>query len=87
MKKFVYPAVFYYDNVTKMYCAAIKDLAIYIDGETVEEAHKLVTEILESFIVTSLKYDDELPPPTPFEEVVEKYPKNLVMLVECSVNN
>lgn len=87
MKKFVYPAVFYYDNVTKLYCAAIKDLAIYIDGETVEEAHKSVTELLKVFVSTSLKYDDELPQPSPFDEIVAKYPKNLVMLVECSMSN
>lgn len=86
MKKFVYPAVFYYDNVTKLYCAAIKDLAIYIDGESVEEAHKIITQMLESFVKLSLKFGDELPSPTPFEEMVEKYPKNMVMLVECTVN-
>lgn len=85
MKKFVYPAVFYYDNVTKLYCAAIKDLAIFIEGETVEEAHKFVTDLLKVFVSTSMKYGDALPDPTPFEQMVDKYPKNLVMLVDCTV--
>ena len=86
MKKFVYPAVFYYNDATRLYCAAIKDLAIYMSGETVEEAHKYATEVLSDYISLSLKYGDEVPQPTSFEETVEKYPKNLVMLVECSVN-
>lgn len=86
MKKFVYPAVFYYDNATKLYCAAIKDLAIFIDGETVEDAHNSASELLKVFISTSLKYEDDIPEPTSFEEFVGKHPQNLVMLVECEIN-
>ena len=83
MKKYVYPAVFYYDEQAKLYCAAIEDLALYIDGETVEQAHASAAEILKFFIDTSLKYGDDLPLASSFVEVVTKHPKNLVMLVEA----
>lgn len=85
MRKFVYPAVFYYDNVTKLYCAAVKDLAIFIDGTTVEDAHKSASELLKTYMSTSLKYGVDIPEPTSFDLFVSRYPKNLVLLVECEV--
>lgn len=85
MNKFVYPAVFYYDQNSKTYCAAIDDLALYTVGDTVEDAHKNASAVLETFVSTSLKYDFEIPTPSSFDELILKHPKNLVMLVECSV--
>ena len=82
MKRFVYPAVFYYDQATKAYCAAMKDLSLYIDGDTVEDAHVNIAEMLESYIKTALKYEMELPEPSSFDKMVEENPKELVMLVE-----
>lgn len=82
MKRFIYPAVFYYDEATKTYCAAINDLSLYKDGDTVEDAHVNITEMLEVYINTAIKYEMELPEPSSFDEVVEKHPKNMVMLVE-----
>lgn len=85
MKKFIYPAVFYFDKNTKTYCAAIKDLALFVDGETIEEAHKNASDVLESFVSMVLKFGDEMPTPSVFDEFIVQFPKNLVMLVECYI--
>lgn len=84
--KYIYPAVFYYDKNTNAYCAAIEDLALYVDGATVEEAHKNASDVLHAFAGVVLRNGDQMPPPTEFEEVTKQYPKNLVILVECLVN-
>lgn len=85
MKKFVYPAVFYYDNETKTYCAAINDLSLFIEGDTVEEAHENASAALKIYISTSLKYGDDIPEPSSFDDVMEQYSKHIVLLVECNL--
>ena len=85
MINYKYPAVFYYDKPSKTYCAAIDDLAIYMVGDTVEDAHLSASEVLLSYIKTSLKYGFDIPDATSFDELTKKHPNELVMLVECNI--
>lgn len=85
MKKFVYPAVFYYDDDTKTYCAALDDLALYVEGDTVEQAHENASSALEIYISSCMRYEDDIPEPSSFDDIIEKHPRNIVLLVECSL--
>ncbi len=87
MKKFSFPAVIFRDDEADCFCVAISDVNIFCDGETVEQAHKRAGEFLNAYIDFALANDMEIPEPTPFKDVVLKYPKNLVVLVESIVDN
>ena len=86
MQKFVYPAVVYHDEDTNTYVMTIVDLYIAGEGDSVEEAHENVQNSLCRYIEGTIKYNLDFVEPTKFEDVRKKYPKNLVMLVECNVD-
>lgn len=87
MQKFVYPAVVFHDEDTNTYAMVIDDLYIAGEGDSVEEAHKSVQDSLYRYIEGTIKYDLDFVEPTKFEDVRKKYPNNLVMLIECSVDS
>ncbi len=79
-----YPCVFYYDAETNSYTAAIHDLELFVEGNTVEEAFLRAKEILNTYIKYAKKYDEELNEPTSFDEV-KKNNKNIVLLVDAQI--
>ena len=85
MKAYVYPAVLYKDEEVGGFTIAIFDLSLFNEGDTVEEAHKIMQSMLVSYVETCLKYGIELPPPSDFNKVIEANPKNLCILVEAQV--
>lgn len=80
-----YPCVFYYDAETNSYTAAIHDLDLFVEGDTVEEAFENAKKLLTSFLKYAKKFDEEINEPTPFEEV-KKNNNNIVCLVDAQVN-
>ena len=78
MKKFVYPAVVYYDDDAKVYVVAIDELGLYCEGSTVEEAQNAMNDTLDTYITTALEFNCEIPDPADFNKKVAEFPKNIV---------
>lgn len=87
MRKFVYPAVLYFDEEAQSYTIAIHDLALYTEGSSVEVATNNAQGFLNNYLECALKYDIEIPEASNFSEVISKYPKNLVVLVESKIDD
>ncbi len=86
MKKFVYPAVVYRDDEANVYVMSIDELGLFIEGDSVEEAHELMNEALESYITYALQFNCEIPQAQNFNVVMAKNPKNLVLLVDTMID-
>jgi predicted RNase H-like HicB family nuclease len=87
MKKFVYPAVLFYDETEQQYTIAMFDLQLYAEGKTVEEAVATAQAYLDKYLEMAFSYDVEIPEPSEFESMIDKYPKNMVVLVESKLND
>lgn len=87
MKKFVYPAVIYYDNEIGQYILFIEDIGVYAYGQTMEEAHKKGEEMLATFLSYSLKFDCEIPEPTSYAEMKTQYAGKEILLIEVILDD
>ncbi len=87
MKKYVYPAVVYYDEEAQVYVICIEDLGVIVEGDTVEEAHKMAGKFMDIYLQTAIREELEIPEATKFDEVVAKHPKEMVVLVESTLDN
>ncbi len=87
MKKFIYPAVVFYDEEVNVYALSIDDLGIVVEGESVEEAHKRGEQFLSAYIECALNNDYEIPEPTEFDVVSRNNPKEICVLVEATFND
>lgn len=87
MQKFVYPAVLFQDKENGTYVISIDDLYIVGEGDSVEAAHLDAQNSLNRYVEGTLKYDLDFVEPTKFETIRQKYPKHLVMLIECTVDD
>lgn len=87
MKKFVFPAVLFYDDSIKQYTTAMFDIEVFAEGATVEEAVGNAQSFLDKYLECAFSYEVEVPQPTPFEQMLEIYPENLVVLVESKLND
>lgn len=83
MKQFLFPAVFFKDE--DRFTVLFPDLNITTDGETVEEAYLFAKDSLKVYCSYVEKFDLEIDIPSKYEEVQQKNPKDLVMLVDCFV--
>ena len=79
-----YPCVFYYDAESNSYTAAIHDLELVVEGNTVEEAFARAKEILVTYLKYAKKYDEDVNDPTPFDEVKNDN-KNTVLLIDAEI--
>lgn len=84
MKKLVYPLVLSEDTIEGGYVAKFPDLDIITDGNTVEEAYLRAKDYLQAFVDLTLKYDNELEPATPFNNVSVKNSKRIVLLSDAN---
>lgn len=87
MKKFVYPAVLFYDKTEKQYTIAMFDIEVFAEGKTVEEAVNTAQSYLNKYLETAFSYEIEIPEATDFEQMIDMYPKNMVVLVESKLND
>lgn len=87
MKKFVYPAVLFYDEEEKQYTAALFDLEILVDAKTVELAVETAQAYLNKYLELAFANEIEIPAPTDFEQMIDMYPKNMVVLVESKLDD
>lgn len=87
MKKFVFPAVLFFDETEQQYTIAMFDIQVFAEGKTVEEAVNNAQKFLDSYLQIAFSYDVEVPEATPFEKMIDMYPKNLVVLVESKLDD
>ncbi|MBQ4557880.1 MAG: type II toxin-antitoxin system HicB family antitoxin [Clostridia bacterium] len=87
MKKFVYPAVIYYDEDALVYVMHIEDLGIVVEGDTVEEAHKRAGQFMDIYLETAFKEELDIPEATEFDKMVSAHPKEMVVLIESTLND
>lgn len=87
MKKFIYPAVIYYDEDMQVYALSIDDLGIIVEGESVEEVHKKAGQFLSAYIECAIKNSYEIPEPTEFDVVSKSNPKEICVLVEANFDD
>ncbi len=87
MKKYVYPAVIYYDEDALVYVIYIEDLGIVVEGDTVEEAHNRAGQFMDIYLETAIKEGLDIPEATDFDSVVSAHPKEMVVLVESTLDN
>lgn len=85
MRTFVYPAVLFEDKETNSFSIAIYDLSLFTSGANVEEAHQNMASMLTDYLKMALEYDIEFNQPTPFDKVIESFPKQLCILVEAKI--
>lgn len=86
MKTFKYPAVIFVDEDTGSTVMAIYDLSLFVEGDTVEEAHKKMEELLATHMSIALKNDLTFNEPTPFNDVLASYPRQLCVLVDAKLD-
>lgn len=86
MKKFVYPAIIYNDADANVYVVAIDELSLFVEGDSVEDAHASMNEALTSYVTTALEFGYDIPEAQNFNIVAAKNPKNLVILVEAHID-
>lgn len=87
MKKFIYPAVIFYDDEMQVYALSIDDLSIIVEGESVEEVHAKAGQYLSAYIECAIKNNYEIPEPTEFDVVSKANPKEICVLVEASFDD
>ncbi len=83
MKQFVFPAIFY--KKEDKYVVLFPDLNMATEGETMEEAYMFAKESLKVYCSYIQKYELELEQASKYEEICEKNPKDIVMLIDCFV--
>ena len=66
---------------------AIHNIEIFAEGKTVEEAVNTAQSYLDKYLECAFSYDVEIPEATPFETMIDMYPKNLVVLVESKLDD
>ena len=82
MSKISYPAVFHKD--TNGYWVEFPNLpGCFTDGESVEQAYSMAKEALGLHLDTSnLLFEVDFEHPSPIDQVISKFPNEIVMLVE-----
>lgn len=87
MKKFVYPAVLFYDAENEQYTLAMFDIEVYCEGKTVEAAVATAQLYLDKYLEIALNNEIEIPEASEFEVMIDKFPKNMVVLVESKLDD
>ena len=85
MKTYTYPIVFILNEESKMYNGYIPDLAIFAEGQTLEEVIKEAQKLMTKFFELVLKYDTDVPDPTSLEDTYAKWKGYKVMYVTANI--
>lgn len=83
MKKYVYPAIIYYDSESEVYVLVIEELALCVEGDSVEQVHEKAGVYLQIYVNEAIKEDIEITTPRDFNQVATENPKQICVLVEC----
>ena len=82
MKKYVYPAIIYFDEENEIYVLVIEELSLCVEGDSVEEVHARGGQFLKIYVDEALKEDIEINEARDFKEVAAENAKQICVLVE-----
>jgi len=68
-----------------MYNGYMPDLAIAAEGKTIEESIAHAQDALKQFFNLAIKYETDVPTPTPLDQIYSKWKGYKVMVVTASV--
>ncbi|MBR4419068.1 MAG: type II toxin-antitoxin system HicB family antitoxin [Clostridia bacterium] len=83
--KFTYPMVFIFNEDESVYNGYIPDLTLYCEGETLESVYASAEELIKYYFELAVKYDTEIPTPSPMEEVSQKWTGYKVSLITADI--
>jgi len=87
MKNFIYPAVVLYDDESKIFTMYFPDLTIVAEGESVEDVFFNGKKYLNKYMELIVRESLELDPPSSYEAIKKDYPQDLIVFVECILND
>jgi len=85
MPKFTYPILFILNEETGQHNGYIPDLALFAEGENPEDVYAEMESILKNFMQISVKYNIEIPEPSKFDDIVNKWPGHKVSLISAEI--
>ena len=86
MPKFTYPIIFILNPDTNHYNGYIPDLALFCEGEKLEEVYSEAEYLIHKYFTLALKYNVETPGPSTLEEVSNKWKGYKVSLITANVS-
>ena len=87
MKNFIYPAVVLYDDESKIFTMYFPDLTLVAEGDSVEDVFFNGKKYLNTYMELIVREGLELDPPSAYETIKQEYPKDLIVFVECVLND
>ena len=81
MKRYTYPAVFYYDDEYNDYAVEFSDICIYAEGNTMEEAYKNAQDYLVAYLDCCAELEVAPNKPNTYESTLKDHPNGKIMLV------
>ena len=81
MKRYTYPAVFYYDEEYNDYAVEFSDICIYAEGNTMEEAYKNAQDYLVAYLDCCAELEVAPNKPNTYESTLKDHPNGRIMLV------
>lgn len=81
MKRYTYPAVFYYDEEYNDYAVEFSDICIYAEGNTMEEAYKNAQDYLVAYLDCCAELEVAPNTPNTYESTLKDHPNGRIMLV------
>ena len=85
MEQYIFPAVFFQEDGKTDYTVIFPDLNIFTEGKNLIEAFLLAKDYLRVYCSYAKKYDLEIPTPSKFISVLNRFPNAICMLVDALV--
>jgi predicted RNase H-like HicB family nuclease len=85
MATYTYPIVFILNRETGLYNGYLPDLAIAAEGKTLEETIARAQDKLKHFFELAIKFENEVPTPSPLDQIINKWKGYKVMVVTAAV--
>lgn len=85
--QYIYPAVVYKDSEEDPYVMVLPDVNIVCEGDTIENALIEARSQLKIYLQCVIKFGANLTRATDFEEFRKEHLKDIILLVECDLQN
>ena len=82
-QQYMFPAVLYYDEDNNNYAVAFKDIDVFTEGDTVEDAYLSAKDYLIAYLQFSKHLNNEIEKATSYVIVKQEHPNDIVLLVNC----
>jgi len=87
MPKFTYPIVFILNPDTGWYNGYVPDLAVFSEGEKLEDVYAEAEELMLAYLTLAVKYDADIPAPSSLEEISAKWAGYKVSLISAATQD